>query len=170
MTSPVYTFTVPAFIKGLTALTQILKEAESHATKNNIPLADFVNARLYDDMKPLSYQVQVATDLALKGVARPTHTDPVDRPHSETTFEELYARIDKTLEILNAVDPAAYTGKEKTPFKAPFGPTEVEFTAETYAANFALPNFYFHLTTAYAIFRAKGVPLGKLVYLKPFLS
>lgn len=170
MTSPVYTFSVPAFISGLTALANILKKGESYATENGIPPADFINARLHDDMKPLSFQIQFATDLADKGVARATHTEPLGLPQTETTFAELYARIEKILDKLKTTDAAAYAGKENIKFKVPLGPQEVEFTAESYIKNFALNNFYFHVTTAYAILRSRGVPLGKLDFLSPFLS
>ncbi|KAF9893217.1 hypothetical protein FE257_011640 [Aspergillus nanangensis] len=168
MTSPVYTFTVPIYLNGLNTLAHILKKAEQHATEHDIALTDLINARLHDDMAPLTFQVQSTTTTALRTMAHATHTEEVKLDYNETTFEELYARIEKTVDILKASDPAAFSGKEQLPFKAKLGPYEVDFTAESYASRFGIPNFYFHLDMAYAILRSKGVPLGKKDYLAHF--
>lgn len=170
MTSQLYNLTTSAYVNGLTALTDILKKAESHAAEKGIPLDDLINARLYEDMKPLTFQVQVASSTALKAAARATQTEPLDLPLTETTFDELHARISKALEVVKAVDPAVFASHENTTFKAPLGTVEREFTLETYNSKFGLPNFFFHVTTAYAILRAKGVPLGKMDYLSPFVK
>lgn len=170
MASQLYNTTIPVYVNGLTALTGILKKAESYAAEKGIPLDDLINARLYEDMRPLTFQVQVASSTALKAVARATQTEPLDLPFNETTFDELHARITKTLEVLKALDPAVFASHEKTPFKAPLGPQEFEFTTETYNTKYGLPNFFFHLSTAYAILRSKGVPLGKMDYLLPFVN
>jgi hypothetical protein len=168
MTSPVYNYTVPTFIKGLETLTLILKKAEDYAKQNNIPLSDFVNARLYEDMKPLIFQIQSASNTAKGSVSRLAGTEVVSMEDNETTFEEIYARINRTIDVIKAVDPKLFEGKDHTEFQTKLGPYEVTFTGQSYANRFGLPNFFFHLNIAYAILRSKGVPIGKMDYLKYF--
>ncbi|GIK05439.1 hypothetical protein Aspvir_009549 [Aspergillus viridinutans] len=168
MTSTLYTYTVPTYLKGLETLTLLLKKAEDYAKENNIPLSDFVEARLCPDMKPLSFQVQSVSNTSKNSVVRLAGTENVPMEDNETTFEEFYARINRTIEVIKAVDPKLFEGKEHTEFHVKFGSYEATFTGESYANRFGLPNFFFHLNIAYAILRSKGVPLGKFDYLKYF--
>lgn len=170
MASQLYNLTISSFVNGLNALTHILQKAEAHAKEKGIPLEDLFNARLYEDMRPLPFQIQVATTHALKVVARATQTEPIVLEHNETSYDQLYVRINKAIELVKGTDVAVFTSLENTPFKAPIGPSEIEFTTESYLSKFGFPNFYFHVTTAYAILRSKGVPLGKIDYLGAFVQ
>ncbi|RHZ66729.1 DUF1993 domain-containing protein [Aspergillus thermomutatus] len=168
MTASLYTYTVPTYLKGLETLTLLLKKAEDYAKEKNIPLSDFVEARLYPDMKPLSFQVQSVSNTAKNSVSRLAGTEGVPMEDNETTFEEFYARIDRTIEVIKAVDPKLFEGRDHAEIHVKFGTYEATFTGESYVNRFGLPNFFFHLNIAYAILRSKGVPIGKLDYLKYF--
>ncbi|KAL4734430.1 hypothetical protein BDV11DRAFT_54900 [Aspergillus similis] len=168
--STFHTYAVTPLIRGLKTLTAILKKAEEHAKANNIPLEDLVNASLIADMKPLSFQVYIATNSAVKLVSRATFVEPPAQSDTDKTFDDFYKRIDEALATLEKVDPQVLAANESKTFKAPLGPKEFEFTPESYANGYAVPNFFFHLVTAYDILRAKGVPVGKMDYLTDFLA
>ncbi|KAL4757693.1 DUF1993 domain-containing protein [Aspergillus foveolatus] len=168
--STIHTYAVTPFIQGLKALTAILKKGEEHAKANNIPPEDLVNASLIADMKPLSFQVFITTNTAVKLVSRATFVEPPAQSDTDKTFDDFYKRIDEALAVLEKADPQAIAANEGKTFKAPLGPTESEFTPESYTNGYAVPNFFFHLVTAYDILRAKGVPVGKMDYLKDFLG
>ncbi|KAL6231422.1 hypothetical protein BDW75DRAFT_44646 [Aspergillus navahoensis] len=168
--STIHTYAITPLIRGLKALNTILKKAEEHAKANNIPLEDLVNASLIADMKPLSFQVFVTTNAAVKVLSRATFVEPPVQNDTDKTFDDFYKRIDETLAALEKVDAAVIQAHEGKTFKAPLGPTEAEFTPESYVTSYAMPNFFFHLVTAYDILRAKGVPVGKMDYLKDFLA
>ena len=160
-----YNASIPVFIRGLTNLTAILKKGEAHADEKSIAHSTLLNTRLHEDMAVLTYQIQRASDTAKGAGARITSTEIPAMEDNETTFADLYARIDKTVEYLKGLDAGTFEGKEgaevvlKTPNK------EFKFTAESYLLNFAVPNFYFHVTAAYAILRHAGVPVGKFDFL-----
>ncbi|KAL4973639.1 hypothetical protein BDW66DRAFT_141689 [Aspergillus desertorum] len=168
--SSFHTYALTPLIRGLKSLTTTLKKAEEHAKANNVPLDELVNASLIADMKPLSFQVFMATNTAVKLLSRATFVEPPVQSDTDKTFDEFYKRIDETLAALEKVDPQVFTADEGKTFKAPLGPREFEFTRESYATRYAVPNFFFHLVTAYDILRAKGVPVGKMDYAKDFLG
>ncbi|KAL4994922.1 hypothetical protein BDV10DRAFT_142706 [Aspergillus recurvatus] len=168
--STFHTYTITPLIRGLKSLTTILKKAEEHAKANNIPLEDLVNASLIADMKPLSFQVFIVANTAVKLLSRATFVEPPVQNDTDKTFDDFYKRIDEALAALERVDPQVFAANEGKTFKAPLGPRELEFTVQTYATGFGVPNFYFHLVTAYDILRAKGVPVGKMDYLKDFMG
>ncbi|PYH40393.1 DUF1993 domain-containing protein [Aspergillus saccharolyticus JOP 1030-1] len=170
MSSSLYNTTIPTFISGLKTLSHILKKGEEYATEKGIPLDDLLNARLHEDMKPLSFQIFITILLIEKTIARAQLVEPAAPAPEAKTYQELYTSIDNTLTEVQKITPAAFAGKEQTTFKAPLGDQELEFTPESYVLNFGLPNIYFHITTTYAILRAQGVPLGKLDFLKNFLA
>ncbi|KAL2812913.1 hypothetical protein BDW59DRAFT_155046 [Aspergillus cavernicola] len=172
MTSQIYTETIPLLKKGLQTLLTILQKAESHAKETNTPAPDLITANLIADMKPLSFQIIVAIDTSLKLLARASFLEPptTKPPTTTPTFEDLTTRLTKTIADLENADPALLAANAGKTFKAPMGPNEIEFTPESYAARFAVPNFFFHVVTAYSILRAKGVPLGKSDYLTGFVS
>jgi hypothetical protein len=170
MASPFYNYTVATFTKGLKTLTHILKEAEAHAKENNIPLDELLNARLAEDMKPLSFQIFIATNNVTKTLARATFVELPPQQEPAKTYEDLYKQIDGTLAELEKVDPVEIASKEGQVFKAPIGPHVYDYTMEDYAVRFSLPNFYFHVVTAYGILRAKGVKLGKQDYLTEYVA
>ncbi|KAJ5959589.1 uncharacterized protein N7479_006739 [Penicillium vulpinum] len=169
MSSPFYNYTIATFTRGLKTLSTILKKAEEYAKENNIPLDDLLNARLVEDMKPLSFQIVTATNTISKALARAASVELPPQPQLDETYEDLYKRIDRTLAELGKVDAAKIASREGERFKAPIGPVEFDFTLEDYSVRFAIPNFYFHLVTAYEILRVKGVQIGKMDYLSEFV-
>lgn len=161
MTISMYQASVPVFIRFLGNLSTILQKAAAHAEQHKIEPSVLLGTRLFPDMFPLSRQIQIATDLAngagarLSGLERPVHKD------DETTFEQLQARIEKTLAFLRTITPEQIDGSEDKSITLSLRGTEVQFTGQPYLLFFALPNFYFHVTTTYAILRHCGVALGK---------
>lgn len=160
-----YDATIPAFIRGLENLSAILAKGQAFADEKGIDHAELLDARLIDDMAPLTRQVQMVTDTP-KGVAvRVGQTEGEVWADDEVGFDQLQARLAKAIAFLKAVPAAGFEGREdaKVVLTTPSG--DIPFTGSTYVFGFAIPNFYFHLTTAYAILRSKGVPIGKLDFL-----
>jgi hypothetical protein len=155
-----YRASIPVFIRALNNLSAILKKGEAHEGS-----ASFVEARLAPDMLTLAGQVQRTSDTAKATVARLAGIDSPSFPDTEKTSTELQARIKKTIDFLQGVKPAQIDGSEQKKIEFKAGQRELKFTGEDYLLGFALPNFYFHVTAAYAILRHKGVPLGKMDYL-----
>ncbi|KAJ5686596.1 hypothetical protein N7536_009215 [Penicillium majusculum] len=164
MASPFYNYTIATLTRGLNTLSTLLKKAEEYAKEKNIPLDELLNARLVEDMKPLSFQIVTATNAVSKALARAAFDEP------DKTYEDLYKRLDRTLAELEKVDPAKIAIKEGQVFKAPIGMNVFDFTLEDYSVQFVIPNFYFHVVTAYEILRVKGVQIGKLDYLSEFMA
>jgi uncharacterized protein len=160
MSISMYRASIPVFIRALNNLSAILKKGEAHESS-----ASFVEARLAPDMLTLAGQVQRTSDTAKATVARLAGIDSPSFPDAEKTFAELQARIKKTIDFLQGVKPAQIDGSEQKKIEFKAGQRELKFTGEDYLLGFALPNFYFHVTAAYAILRHKGVPLGKMDYL-----
>jgi uncharacterized protein len=160
MSISMYRASIPVFIRALNNLSAILKKGETHAGS-----ASFIDARLAPDMLTLAGQVQRTSDTAKATVARLAGIDSPSFPDTEKTFAELQARIKKTIDFLQGVKPAQIDGSEQKKIEFKAGQRELKFTGEDYLLGFALPNFYFHVTTAYAILRHKGLALGKMDYL-----
>jgi hypothetical protein len=135
--------------------------------------AELVEAKLADDMLPLARQIQIASDGAKGAAARLTGGEAPAMADTETTFAELKARCDKTIAYLESIDPAAFDAGAGRDVKIVFpNGGGVQFDGTTFLTGFAIPNFYFHATTAYAILRAEGVALGKqnyLAHLAPYM-
>jgi len=163
-----YQASIPVFIRGFNNLAAVLEKAKAHAAANHIDLATYVNARLAPDMYPLSGQVQGASDAAKFGAARLAAITPPSFADTETTFEELQARIAKTLDFLKTVDEAQINARAGGTVTLKVRGKEMNFVCEPYLLDFVLPNLFFHLTTAYDILRHQGVPLGKMDYLGKF--
>lgn len=161
MTISMYQASVPAFVHTLTQLRSILEKAEAHTAARKIDPSVLVNARLYPDMFPLSRQVQIACDFAKGTPARLAGKDVPSWPDNETTFAELKARIDKTLEFAKSFSAADIDGSEERSVSMKWGPQTLTFKGQDYLVKFALPNFYFHAGIAYAILRHNGVDIGK---------
>ena len=160
-----YSLCIPSMIRSLENLSAILTKATDYASANNISPDTLITARLVADMGPLPRQIQRASDSA-KGLAvRLCGHPPIAIPDNENTFEELQERITKTIEILKAVKPDSTDGKEDQLIEIAAGKNVWELTGTEYVQKFALPNFFFHVVTAYGILRAQGVPVGKLDYL-----
>lgn len=168
MALTMYDLSVPVFTRGLGQLAHLLDKGLAHAQAANIDPATLVEARLAPDMFPLARQVQSASDASKLAVARIAGITAPAFADTETTFEELQARIARTLDFFKTVDRSQLDGAEGRPVVVKARGNEMHFTAERYLLQFALPNFFFHLTTAYGVLRHSGVPVGKLDYLGSF--
>ncbi|MCF3641624.1 DUF1993 domain-containing protein [Rhizobium sp. TRM95111] len=168
MTLSMYTQSVPAFLRGFTVLSSLFDKAEAFAEAKKISPDILANARLAPDMLPLAGQVQRMSDTAKNAVGRLTGSAAPSFPDEEKTFADLRERIDKTVAYLETVDASALQGSEERTINLSVGKLKVDFTGQAYLTTFALPNFYFHLTTAYAILRHNGVDVGKRDFLGSF--
>ena len=160
-----YQASVPALVQMLKALSNVLDKGAAFAKEQGIDPAELINARLAPDMFPLSRQVQIASDNAKGTVARLAGREIPRYEDTETTFDELKARIAKTVAFVESVPASEIDGSEERQIVLKTGGREITFTGQRYLVHQALPNFYFHVTTAYDILRHKGVPLGKPDYL-----
>jgi hypothetical protein len=161
MSSSLHQSSVPGFIAMLKNIKGWLDKA---ATKKDE--AVLIEARLAPDMAPLARQIQIASDGAKGAAARLTGTEPPAMPDEEATFADLKARCDKTIAYLESIDPAAFDAGADREIVMTFpngGGMRMDGT--TFVTGFAVPNFYFHATTTYAILRAQGVEIGKANYL-----
>jgi hypothetical protein len=156
-----YAVTVPMFVRGLKNLDHLLAKA----IDCGIDEASLVEARLIADMLPLTRQVQIACDTAKFAAIRVGQTAPLAIPDEEKTLAELRARITATVAYLEAADPAGFEGREDAEVVLKLPKAEMTFTGASYVTDFALPNFFFHLTVAYSLLRMKGVAIGKMDYL-----
>lgn len=161
----VYQATVPVFIRMLNNLAGILDKAAEHCATRKIDPAALIHARLYPDMFDFARQVQVACDHARNGAARLAGTEAPELEKTEQTFAELSERIRKTIAYLETLRPEQFEGAETREVTIKRGDTTVTYAGLDYLLNRVLPNFYFHVTTAYDILRHNGVELGKRDYL-----
>jgi hypothetical protein len=160
-----YDASVPAFIRSLTALSVILEKGRAFADEKGIPHATLLEARLIEDTAPLTAQIQRASDSAKGTAVRVGQVENVAMADDETSFDDLQARIAKTIAFLNTVPANSMDGREDAEVILTTPNGSMPFTGQSYVLGFALPNFYFHVTTAYGLLRRAGVPLGKLDYL-----
>jgi hypothetical protein len=165
MAISMYQASVPVFIKMLGNLRSILEKAAADAAARKIDEAVFVNARLAPDMLPLSFQIQVATDFARGTSARLAGVEMPSVEDKEATFAELIARIDAAIAYVRTFSPAQIDGSEAREITRKVRGNPITFSGLGYLVNYALPNFYFHVTTAYAILRHNGVEIGKPDYI-----
>ena len=156
---------VPTFVQMLTALSKILDKAAAHCTQKKIDPSVLLNMRLFPDMLPFTKQIQLASDFAKNGAARLSGVEAPKFPDEEKSFDELKARIAKTVDFVNSVKPDKLDGTEDKDITFPVGPQSMTLKGEAYLVHFALPNFYFHATTAYNILRHCGVEIGKRDFL-----
>jgi hypothetical protein len=149
----------------LTNLKGVLQKAAAHAQARKIDEAVLVNARLYPDMLPLSKQIQIASDFARGTAARLAGAEPPSYEDNEKTLAELMARIDRTIEFLRTKKAGEIDGSEGREIVRPVRGEPHKFSGVNYLLQYALPNFFFHATTAYAILRHNGIEVGKLDYI-----
>jgi len=161
MTLSMYQASIPVFQRALTNLSAILQKAAAHAAAKKFDPAVLVGARLAPDMLPLSRQVQIAVDHARGAAARLAGVERPPVPDTETTLDELQARIASTLEYIGGFTPAQLDGSEDRKVTVPLRHGPLELSGKDYLLGFALPNFWFHVTIAYAILRHNGVDIGK---------
>ena len=152
---------VPAFVHSLTALSKILDKAEAFAEAKKIKPDVIPQLRLIADMLPLWRQVTIACDHAKGACARLSGNEVPSFDDTETTLAELNARIAKTIAFITTIPDAAFAEAETRTLMVKAGSRELTFAAPHYYGSYAIPNFYFHMTTAYAILRTNGVEVGK---------
>ena len=166
MTLSMYDTAIPVLKQMLGSLSSILRKAEAHAANQKIEPAVLIQSRLYPDMFPLARQVQIATDQAKGCAARLAGIEIPKFEDTETTFEELQARIAKTVAFVETFTAAQIDGSEERDIVYPTSSRgDLHFKGVDYLLGFALPNFYFHVVTAYDILRANGVEIGKRDFL-----
>jgi hypothetical protein len=157
-----YTNSVPVFKQLLTALKAILAQADAHAVANSIEPDAFLQARLYPNMFPLVKQVQIAADFARGISARLAGLDVPVYEGKENSFADLDGLLVQTMGFLDSVNSSKFEGSEANEVVLrPGTPKEKRLSGQAYLANYGLPQFIFHVTTAYAILRHNGLPIGK---------
>jgi uncharacterized protein len=167
MSISMYTASVPVFTKTLTNMLRWLDNAEAHAKARNFDSAVYLTLRLYPDMLPLPAQIRIAGDSAKGCAARLAGKDAPVFEDNETTLEQLRERVSKTLAYLETVSAKDIDGSEDREIVLPRGNREPRrFKGEYYLKHWALPNFFFHATTLYALLRHNGVELGKADFLQ----
>ncbi len=165
MTFSIYQASIPVFIRGLRNLSAFLERGRADAEARGFAPAVLIESRLAPDMHKLSRQVQIACDTVKNARARLAGLEAPSFPDTETSFEELRDRIDKTIAFLEGIGEAALQGSEQRRISLKFPGREMEFSGAEYLTLFVLPNFYFHVATAYDILRHNGVGLGKRDYM-----
>jgi uncharacterized protein len=165
MSVSLYDVSIPVFTLSLTNLAAILDKAASHAESKKVDPKVIPAARLIVDMLPLSSQIQIACDTAKGAAGRLAGVEIPKHPDTETTLDELKARVAKTLDFIKTIKPEQLQGAETREIVLQFPSTTFKFTGLNYLTNFVLPNFFFHVTTAYALLRKNGVDLGKRDFL-----
>jgi len=165
MTISMYTASVPRLANILKNLSQILTKAEVHAAARKIDPAALLTARLFPDMFPLTRQIQVACDNAKGAVARLAGMEVPKHEDTEQSFAELQQRVATVIAFIESVPADRIDGSEERKIVLSLRGQEVGFNGLQYLLGFAMPNFYFHVVTAYDILRHNGVELGKRDFL-----
>ena len=157
-----YSTTVPVFKQMLTALSEVLKKGEAYAQQRKFDPFALLQSRLFPDMLPLVRQVQIACDFAQSVPMRIAGLEVAAYEDTEQSFAELQSRISKTLALINALTPAQLDGSSVQEIVLrPGTPKEKKLSVEDYALKYGMPQFFFHVTTAYNILRLNGVEIGK---------
>lgn len=165
MSFSIYEASIPVLIKYLKNTSTIVDKAAAFCAARKIEPSVIANYRLAPDMFPFTRQIQIMSDGAKGCGARLAGVEVPSYPDTETNFEELKARLAKTIAFLESLKPEQFAGAETRDVSLKAGPTELKFKGADYLTGFVLPNFYFHATAAYAILRHVGVELGKRDYL-----
>ncbi len=158
----IYSASVPVFKQMLGGLQDVLRKAEAHATEKKINPDAYLQARLFPDMFALTQQVQVATDFAKSVPARLAGVEVPKLEDNEKTFADLQARITTVLNFINGLDEKLFAdAASRDIVLRPGTPKERHLSGQAYLLNYGLPQFFFHVTTAYALLRQGGVEIGK---------
>lgn len=165
MAFSLYDASIPVYLHMMRNLAALLAKAEGHAATSGTDLATFLAARPAPDMHPLIRQVQMVTDGAKGGAARLAGVTPPSYPDTETTWPELKERLARTIAFVETIERSQVDGRETATIELPLPGRTMTFTGSDFLLRFSLPNFYFHVVTAYGILRSQGVPLGKMDYL-----
>lgn len=165
MTISMYQACVPVCVRALANLRAVLQKGEAFAADKAIEPAVLLQTRLIADMLPLVRQVQIATDMAKNGSCRLAGLDPPKFEDDETTFAQLYARVDRAVDVIQGIAPEQIDGSEARTITLQMRTGEMKFEGQFYLLDFVIPNLFFHSTTAYAILREAGVPIGKMDFM-----
>lgn len=165
MAISMYQASVPVFRKALENLSAILDKGAAFASAKKVEPSVLLAYRLAPDMLNLTRQVQIATDHAKRASARLAGTEPPVYEDNEASFADLKARIDKTIAYIATLEPGQIDGSEAREVTLKMGGSSRTLAGQTYLLHNALPNFFFHLTAAYAILRHCGVEIGKSDYI-----
>ena len=165
MSLSMYAATVPPMRHMLKSLKALITKAEAFCTARKIEPDVLLTARLYPDMLPFVRQIQIASDNAKAPAGRLAGVEVPKMEDNEKTFAELQARLDRTIAFLETLKPEQFEGADERDIVLPMRHRTLEFKGATYLTTFALPNFHFHVTTAYDILRHNGVEIGKQDYL-----
>ena len=163
MTLSMYQASIPVFLQGLSSLSAILDKAAGQAAERKIDPSVLLNDRLAPDMLPFTRQVQIASDHAKGATARLAGTEVPKFEDVEKTFDELKHRLSRVVEFVGGFDASQIDGSEDREITPPIGGSgnTMTFRGQAYLLHFALPNFFFHQTTAYTILRHNGITIGK---------
>jgi len=164
----IYEISVPVYVKLLGGMKAQLDKAAAYAKAGGFEEAALLDARLFPDMWSLKRQVQAATNHAFRGTARLAGLPIPQITEAAASFADLHARIDETIAFITGVDRAAVEAGAAREITFPLGNEQRTMTGQAYFLGFTLPNFYFHLTTAYNILRHNGVPVQKTDFTGPF--
>jgi hypothetical protein len=170
MSLTMYDASVTVFVRQLGQLSHLVGKAIEYTKSSGVEAGSLIEARLIEDMRPFAFQIQSASDASKLAVVRLTGVEAPSFPDTESTFDQLLERIVKTQHYLQGVPKEAFVGSEERTVTMKTGAGSVDFKGQGYLLHFAIPNFFFHVTTAYAILRSKGVVIGKRDYLGPFDS
>lgn len=165
MSLSLYDVAIPLYQRMLANLASFLDKAEAHAMAGGPGVDILTGAKLADDMHPFVRQIQMASDAAKGGAARLARQEAPSMPDTETTFPELKERIAKTQAYLASIKREDVEGAEGRTIELKLPNRTMSFSGTDFLTAFSVPNFLFHVTTAYAILRAHGVPLGKMDFL-----
>ncbi|AFY74494.1 hypothetical protein Syn7502_02522 [Synechococcus sp. PCC 7502] len=160
-----YEASIPPIVRSLRNLIHILDRGAAHAETKKIDPTVLINSRLYPDMLPLSKQVQIASDITRRGIARLADSESPTFEDHETTFPELIDRLKQTISYLETITPEQIDHTETKKITLPIGKESMIFEGLPYLLYFILPNLYFHVTTTYNILRHSGVEIGKMDFL-----
>ncbi|HUH54331.1 MAG TPA: DUF1993 domain-containing protein [Rhodanobacter sp.] len=162
MTLSMYQASAPVFIRALGNLTHVLKKGEAHAKAKNVTDEALLQTRLIIDMLPLIKQVQVACDMATRGMARLAGVEPQSFEDNETTLAQAYDRIARATDYIKSFTPEQIDGSETRAIHLKMRSGELNFEGQAYLLHFLIPNVFFHCTTAYNILREAGTEIGKM--------
>lgn len=161
MTISMYAASVPVFKQMLGSLSDLIDKADVHAAERKIDPNALLQARLFPDMFPLLRQIMIAADFAKGACARLAGVEVPKYEDTEQSFSELKARIAKTVAFIDTLPASDIDGSEERDITTSAGPNSKSFKGQRYLLHYALPQFFFHVTTAYAILRHNGVEVGK---------
>lgn len=167
MPMSMYQASAPVFTKMLTNLAAILDKAQAHAEAKKFDPTVLLDSRLSPDMLPFTKQIHIATDFARGCIARLAGQEPPKFEDNERSFAELKARIERSVAAIKEYGPAQIDGTENREITIKMGGQPRTFTGQKYLQEIVMPNFFFHVTTAYALLRHNGVEIGKKDFVGP---